>query len=213
MVDRDRDDYLGTLRTSRHVLYTFGSDVEADILLHADIWTALRDAYGIDSQLSEQVRRFAPSPADELLLLWKDWLSISLTAITCGASNCAPWASPSLINRNTFDQVDTAKAAEVGAKIRAIVDVAAYDLAYAKATQHVELNGTRLLKGRWIARYIKYLVETHLKSEIVRVSVPPNAVIDTALASVPYDAAWATEYDARFADLVPTPVRESVAVK
>ena len=37
MVDRDRDDFMGTLRTSDHVLYTFGTDVEADILLHSDI--------------------------------------------------------------------------------------------------------------------------------------------------------------------------------
>ena len=62
MLDRDRDDYLGQLRVSPHVMYSHATDVEADILLNGDLWRALRSSYGIDSGLSIRIERVVPDP-------------------------------------------------------------------------------------------------------------------------------------------------------
>lgn len=202
MIDRDRDDFLGTLRTSNHIVYTFGSDVEADILLHADIWAALRSAYGVDSSLSDRVRQKAPDPASSLLLLWHDWLNLTLTAIACGTPGQAPWSTLSKINENHFGTIDATQADEVRQKIETSVGVAVFTQGKSRALSHFRRRGVRLLKGRWVARYIKHLVEVHLADEVVRVKVQPDAVIDTALMTLSYEGRWAEEYDAQFAKVL-----------
>lgn len=205
MVDRDRDDIMGTLRTSDHVLYTFGTDVEADILLHSDIWAALRAAYGVDSEISDKVKRAVPDPPSELLSIWASWLRLGLTALLCNKPGCAPWSTLSQVNSNHFDRVKAEEVSQVSQKIQAAVDEATHAVAYADASKHMSAQGVRLLKGRWIARYIKYLVEKHLSGEIIRVNVPSNTVIDTALAALTYDDQWAAEYDAQFSKVLPGP--------
>lgn len=202
MVDRDRDDFLGALRTSDHVLYTFGTDVEADILLHSDIWAALRAAYGVDSELSDKVKRAVQDPPYELFSLWESWLRLGLTALRCGKQGYAPWGTLSQVNPNHFDRVNATEVSQVSEKIQAAVDEATYAVASAEASKHLSAHGVRLLKGRWIARYIKYLVETHLSGEIIRGKVPPNAVIDTALAALTYDDQWAAEYDVQLSKVL-----------
>lgn len=205
MVDRDRDDFMGTLRTSDHVLYTFGTDVEADILLHSDIWAALRAAYGVDSKISDKVKRAVQDPPAELVSIWESWLTLSLTALRCDKPGCAPWGTLSQVNLNHFDRADAGKVNDVSARIQTAVDEATYAVAHAEASSHLSAQGVRLLKGRWIARYIKYLVETHLSGEIIRVNVPQNAVIDTALAALTYTDKWAADYDAKLARVLPPP--------
>ncbi|WP_193107492.1 hypothetical protein [Brachybacterium sp. FME24] len=203
MVDRDRDDFMGTLRTSDHVIYTFGTDVEADILLHSDIWAALRAAYGVDSKISDKVKRAVQDPPSELLSLWESWLRLGLTALRCDEPGYAPWGTLSRVNSNHFDRVKAEEVSQVSEKIQAAVYEATHAVACAEASKHLSAQGVRLLKGRWIARYIKHLVETHLSGEIIRVNVPPNAVIDTALAALTYDDQWAEEYDAQISKVLP----------
>lgn len=198
MLDRDRDDFMGTLRTSDHVIYTFGTDVEADILLHADIWAALRSAYGVDSKISDRLRKRVQDPSAELLSTLGDWLTLGLTALHCDKPGCAPLGALSQVNQDSFGSVDAAKVGMVASKIRDAVDEATYEVAYAAAASHVSARGVRLLKGRWIASYIKYLVETHLSGEVIRVNVQSDAVIDTALAALTYSDKWANHYDTRF---------------
>lgn len=198
MVDRDRDDFMGTLRTSDHVIYTFGTDVEADILLHADIWAALRSAYGVDSKISDMLRQRVQDPSAELLSTWGTWITLGLTALRCGKPGCAPLGALSQVNQNSFGSVDAAEVGVVASKIRDAVDEATYDVAYAAAASHVSARGVRLLKGRWIADYIKYLVETHLSGEVIRSNVRSHAVIDTALAALTYSDRWVSYYDTRF---------------
>lgn len=205
MVDRDRDDFMGTLRDSDHVLYTFGTDVEADILLHSDIWAALRAAYGIDSEMSDKVKRAVQDPPAELLALWESWLRLGLTALRCGKPKYAPLSRPSLVNSNCFGLEKEEVVSEAYKKIQATVDVATYAEAHEEASKHLSVQGVRLLKGRWIASYINYLVKTHLSDEIIRVNVQQNNVIDTALVALTYDDQWAAEYDKQFSRVLSGP--------
>lgn len=205
MVDRDRDDFTGALRASDRVLYTFGTDVEADILLHSDIWAAIRAAYGVDSEISDKVKRAVQDPPTALLTLWESWLRLGLTALRCNVPGIAPWSEASKVNANSFGHAMADAVSRDSERIQAAVDEATHADARAEASKHLSAQGVRLLKGRWIARYVRYLVTTHLKGEIIRANVPQNAVIDTALAALTYDDQWAKEYDAQFSKVLSRP--------
>jgi hypothetical protein len=196
MLDRDRDDYSAAMSTSPHVMYTVGTDVEADILLNSEIWAATRSAYGIDTSLTKRIKRRAADPARSLQTLWSEWLRLGLTALDCGAPGCAPWSQHSQVNSDVFGSVDSAK---LHAAESAIIAAAPsrYAAADRRATRWVAQRGELLLKGRWIAKFLQYLVATHLSGEVVR-SVHPHVVVDTALARLKYSGDWIRDYDARF---------------
>lgn len=200
MLDRDRDDFTGSLSTSDHVMYTVGTDVEADILLNSEIWSAVRSAYGIDTRLSKRLRRHAPDPALSLRHLWEDWLRLGLVGLDCSSPGCAPWAAHSKVNVAEFGALDPAKVHAVEA---ALVVSAPSDYATAnrRAVRHLTARAELLLKGRWIAKYINYLVQTRLAGEVVR-SVHAHVVVDTALSRLKYTGGWVREYDRRFASLL-----------
>jgi hypothetical protein len=98
MLDRDRDDYLGKMSPSTHVMYSHNTDVEADILLNAEIWPAVRAAYGIDSGLSGKIRKAVPDPGASLAKLWEigsGWDSLPCTAKpgTVHHGRSRPWST------------------------------------------------------------------------------------------------------------------------
>lgn len=202
LLDRDRDDFSDTIRSSAHVFYTDGTDVEADILLNSDLWAAICSAYGIDSRIADKVRTKVADPAKSLVDLWDDWLRLGLAALACGTPGCAPWAQFSKVNPSNFDPVDIGAVAAVHVAIQKDVVPADYETALTRAGNHVSIRGTRLIKGRWLARYVGVLVKTHLASEVVRVNVPPNSVIDTALAGLQYDSSWSSAYELQFSRLL-----------
>ncbi|UXW87087.1 hypothetical protein NFX31_06065 [Microbacterium azadirachtae] len=200
MLDRDRDDFEGILSTSPHVMYTIGTDVEADILLNSEIWSAVRSAYGIDSRLTKRLRRKAANPAIALRTLWDDWLRLGLVGLACGSPGCAPWSQHSRVNVGEFGTLNSQKVHDVEAALLAAAP-SDYASMNRRALRHVSTREELLLKGRWIAKFINYLVRIHLAGEVVR-SVQAHAVIDTALAQLKYRGDWVTEYDRRFAQLL-----------
>jgi hypothetical protein len=202
LLDQDRDAYSGTIRTSLHIIYTHGTDVEADILLNGDIWTAIRTAYGLDTRLVNKLKRAVPDPAGSLFDLWQDWLRLGLVALACESAGCAPWSQLSKVNPSHFEPANSRAVAEVEAAIRQASTSSQLDEAMARATDHLLAQGVNLLKGRWLSRYLGALVKEHLSDDVVRVNVPPNTVIDVALARLDYNGDWANGYDARFRHLL-----------
>lgn len=201
MLDRDRDDYLGNINPSPHVMYSHNTDVEADILLNAQIWPAVQTAYGIDSSLSGKIRRTVPNPAGSLAKLWEDWLRLGLIALACDTGHCAPWAQPSMVNVPAYKDVDPVQVASVEKAIQ-MAAPQEYAAGAARASGHVSRHGERLLKGRWLSKYIHSLVKHHLNDEDIRANVRADAVIDTAMMGLKYTAPWAQHYEARFASLI-----------
>ena len=203
MLDRDRDDFSSQMNESAHVLYSHGTDVEADILLNADIWSAISATYGIDSGLCDKIRVAVPDPPTALAALWDDWLRLGLIALACDAGNCAPWAQPSKVNIPTYRAVDGDSVASVESALRTAAP-SDFSTTSARASAHVARRGSRLLKGRWLSRYVHVLVKHHLKDEVVRANVQADALIDVALMTLTYDGAWAKAYNDRFLELAAT---------
>lgn len=208
MVDRDRDSFLGTMRDSKHVFYTYSNDVEAEILLNADLWSAIGSAYGIDTSLTDKIRNEVPSPPKQLLDLWNEWLKISLVALECNVPGHAPWSKVSSVNGSSFEETDPSKVEETLRKIESKVEQNLYTTAYKKASSHVSNEGLRLIKGRWLAHYINYLVKTILSDEILKASVKPDTVIDVALATVSYNDSWTKRYDEQISKILSKSIPE-----
>ncbi len=205
MLDRDRDDVLGIMRTSPHIAYTHATDVEADILLNSDIWAALRHAYGIDSATAGLIKDKVPDPAKALLALWEEWLFLGLLALLCERPHFAPWSRNSMVNFNDFGAPEQSQVAEIKNRIETSTDSAAYSKAHEQAGNHLNYYRDRLLKGRWLAKYMRHLVATHLAGEIVKGQVSPNAIVDTALAGLRYSGDWVAHYETTFARFLTDP--------
>lgn len=199
MLDRDRDDFSGQVHSSKHVIYTHGSDVETDILLNSNIWLAIEAAYGIDSSMSRLLENAVGDPPAELLQLWKAWLLLSLVALDCGVPGMAPWAQLSRVNIGHFGAENPAAVTALEATIRGCVGPPAMAAAVGRASNHVASQGVRLLKGRWIAKYAERLVRTHLFGRHIKAGVSADHVIDTALSSIVYSGPWFDSYEASFA--------------
>ncbi|MDO5644842.1 MAG: hypothetical protein Q4G21_03985 [Dermabacter sp.] len=201
MLDRDRDDFEGKLRKFGHIAYTYGNDVEADILLHADIWAAFRATYGVDTSISQKIESLIDDVPTKLLDIWESWQVLSLTALYCGVQGCAPFKSRSLVNPNGFDAPDEALINAVVARIQAAVGQDAYTAGRAVAVRHMSVNGVRLLKGDFIADYIGYLVKLHLSGETIQMPRATN-IVSTALVALKYQGPWIDNYEDSFSRIL-----------
>lgn len=202
MVDRDRDDYTGTMRESLHIFYTHSTDVEADILLNTDVWTALQVSYGVDRGITDKLRGQIQDPAVELVSIWQSWLTLGLVALSCNVTDQVHWGKASALNLELFGPVDADTEDRLSSAISSKAGIDTFQKASLKASIHLAKLGVRLLKGRWLARYVKHLVDTRLKNEVIRANVQTDTIIAAAQAALTYDGDWVAGYNKRFARLL-----------
>ena len=105
------------------------------------------------------------------------------------------------MNKPPYDAVD-ASALSTKERIVQSAAVTDYNNARAKAEAHLFAHGVRLVKGRWLARYLHTLVKSHLSDDVVRANVRADAVIDAALMDLAYEGAWASRYETQYAELI-----------
>ena len=206
LLDRDCDDYTNQLSPSPHVIYTQGADVEADILINAEIWRATESAYGITAEDTRRIAANVGDPRHALASLWRDWLLLRYTALACSASNATAFGEPSKVNVGLWGAVDPALIADVEAKILArttpIELAEARVLAEAHLAAHfIGSSAPLLLKGKWIPDYVHHLVSTHLADQIIKVGITAGVIVNTALAALDYSLPWASHYERSFARL------------
>jgi hypothetical protein len=203
MLDRDRDDLRGLLRSSVHVMYTEATDVEADILANTDIWRAMRSAYGIGRESCEIIERAVGHPQPALMRVWDDWIRLGLLAALASDAPSPRFAQPSTVNSPQFGAPDEQSVSELRSSVEAMfLDAEAIADAQRVADQYLDTRGALLLKGRWTSRYVHFLVRTHLANEIVRANVQADSIIDTGLEVLDYTGQWTRHYEAEFTALL-----------
>lgn len=202
MLDRDRDDFIDRALISDHIIYTHGTDVESDILLNADIWSAIGVAYGIDLAVLDVLQDRVGRPPETLFLLWKEWIILGLVALECGVAEGARWAQMSEVNSQKFGFPDSELSDKIGQSLIANSSQQKYILARKKAQDFVQSKGVKLLKGRWIARYISYIIQSNLSSEIMCTNIRSESVIKICLATIRYSGDWFNEYEMRLSKLL-----------
>ncbi|MFH5879458.1 hypothetical protein [Arthrobacter sp. NA-172] len=106
LVDRDYDEFNLGLRVNEHIVYTHGTDVEAEIYRQGDLVRSLGTVFSLTADEAEGIAARIGNFAYELALQWRQWITLCIAAGPLG-SRCAVRPSrPSAINIDTYGEFD-----------------------------------------------------------------------------------------------------------
>lgn len=162
-MDRDYDDFAVGLQSSRHIVYTYGTDVEAEIFRRGRMGVALSTALHLTSseasELAERIGDFSSS----LALLWRDWIKLCVGTVVL-RSRCEVRPSlASLINKDRYGELEAEKLQMFRERVIATAVVEDPETRLLAVEERVDglYNGVdfyKLLKGKWLAGYIEHMV-------------------------------------------------------
>lgn len=188
-LDRDYDDFTQTTDPSRHMLYTMGADAEADILHFGLTAQGIADTYSLTTKLVEEIFEVAEI-GSQLAALWRGWITLGVKA---EAASVRVFASAKLSQVNSFEGCGP----QVSDKYHALcvrVDRAIRDARKVPEAEKARRRLRRILlssdawqtlKGRWIAKYVKIVVESNDASHLrVRRGVPPDTLTSVSLGGM-----------------------------
>lgn len=203
-VDRDDDDFTGTMVDSPHVIYTEHSDVEAEVMANVDVVKVVSAAYSLPS--STVATAVPPDPLAELASIWVAWIHLRLTACACGTGG-ARFAAESQVHTPLYGAFDPDKVADVVSKASASVSAERWsDLALA-AERHVEsrrLSGdlARCVKGKWVPNYLAFTLKQRLAATHRLPSVSTQHLLSVGVAKLNFESSWADYYRAPLEQLL-----------
>lgn len=201
-VDRDDDAYLGTLVNNEHVHYTHHADVEAEIINHADVPAAISRAFSVSR--ADAARHAPGNPSLELATKWAEWIAMRLAAADCGWSDTR-FAQPSGINVPRYGELDESKSAPICDRVQE--HSPGWEAALERARAFVanaadQGESERLVKGKWLAPFVIYLVGQSLATERSVPRIEASHLVTACLMSVDYGTVWADRYAERFGPIL-----------
>ncbi len=200
-LDRDRDDFVGCMRSTPNVMYTLGVDVECDILNEGDLWRALKSAYGVTREHCEAIMSSVGDPRDALRETWNEWIALGLLATAIDSSFQPRFGQHSQVNIDVWGSTDPSAASKLRRQLLASSTPSDRRALESRVEAHMNSRGRELLKGRWIARYIWELVRRLLGTQIIRANVQFDTVVSTALETIDYSERWTDPYSQKARDL------------
>ncbi|SFR79629.1 hypothetical protein SAMN05428970_2597 [Agromyces sp. CF514] len=198
-LDRDDDEFAGSLVKNDHVVYTKHSDVEAEIFANGDAFRAVGNAFGVGRTLVDPIRDATGSPLNALAEVWRDWIRLRLLAIACGAVQGNRFSQGSKINEQQYGVLDQEAAQDLldamsrtvadGSWEARVADVDAYlEQVYSRQTE------ATLVRGKWLAGYLRHLLKTGLPKEQLPANVTDHAIVVACLASIDFGEPWVDHY-------------------
>lgn len=202
MLDKDYDEFEGTIPNSSHVILTESADVEAEILRVGKIRRAIASTYGITRSQAIKVAPKGMHPIDVLAQHWAPWIILRAMSCQCGAHTPAKYGAVSKIHEEGFGPLDSSAEAALRATVRAHAlahgVIASVDEAENDASSRIAAHrGHELVKGKWLTKYIRYLVESKLENHVVSYDVQPDVLTKVCLESVDFSAGWTAYYRTR----------------
>lgn len=215
ILDRDIEDFLGTMRTSPHVIYTSHADVEAEILVNSDVPRAVCSTHGLAKDQIESILPDIQHPLDSLALIWRDWIQLRYVAALCGVDQGARFGNNSEINKPTYGPVDTRAFSEVEAHLKPRVGETVWSENYQTANEHVDAvvgagRSATLVKGKWASSYVLHVVRVELAGEAVKKNVQADGLVSACLETLDFTSPWTDHFEAKFRLLMaPQPATEA----
>lgn len=190
-LDRDDDEYHGELSKDTHVAYTHYADVEAEIVAHSSLPTAISRTFSLTRRESQTFA--AASLMEQLTNIWSEWISLRLASGECGWSDTR-FSQPSQINFPAYGPVDDALVHKVCAGIEKACP-STWPPAVGRAKKHVKAEieadcGARLLKGKWIASFVIHTVKHTLEDSRKLPTVSVAQLMAACSMSVDYTRVW-----------------------
>lgn len=205
-VDRDRDRPADGSVRSKHIFYSLGADVEADILRHGDIIQSVADAFSITRSEAE---RILPSGGvfECLAFLWSEWIILGARGAACGSE--LSYGRQSLINgKSSFEVIDGVQLKQLSAKVDQEAEAKGLqaEVEVAGCLAKDQLGGHhcwRLVKGKWVASYIHYLVDSHrINGSLIEAGVNKETVTKTCLAGMSWTGEMESHHRAQVRTLL-----------
>lgn len=201
-LDRDDDDYLGSLVENDHVQYTHHADVEAEIVNYAKLSEAIARAFSVSR--AEAASHVPVNPACDLAASWSEWIAFRLASGECEWSDTR-FAQPSKVNTPLYGVVDENLTGPICKRIKegnprwdGALERARVYVARASASGESE----RLVKGKWLPSYIMHVVEQGLGRERLLPKVDAAHFITSCLFTIDFTSVWNGRYAQRFAPVL-----------
>jgi hypothetical protein len=186
-VDTDFDHLIGGRSRSTHLLYTRLPDVEAQLIDACVLADLIAVIASLPQAEAVQVSRYLSAWRKDLALAWRDWIVVCCAAKLAGASNCpTPGTAPSTLRTN-FKGPHKAEILALEKSIIRQCGPRDFQVAKRKAEERVDLrlnNGrhTELLKGKWLIKYLKMLLEKYLLSIGIKATFSYSGIAATVRA-------------------------------
>lgn len=183
-LDHDLDSLSGFNRNSKHILYTSGMDVEADILKSTDLHKAIRSTYSLPLGAVGTVTADAESLFCELAELYRTWITLGALAECCGYRGSTRFAQVSQLHSGGFGTLDeVAETALIENVVQTAEDRHGADWIESIEDQVMDFYDKgeqwRLVKGRWIAKFVYYRVAR--LGHLIETNISPSTLAKTAL--------------------------------
>lgn len=206
MLDRDYDHLAEVGRSNPHLIYTKNSDVEAEILLNGDLIRATATTYWIGDS---DVGRIIPDQEEllsELAIKYRDWITLLVLAVKYNVATHVHHARVSKVNVDEFGPVDPASVSRALNAIKACLDTDSAEEQVASVYQDVNAifesgQERSLLKGEWIASFIKYLID-HQQHFRVRTNTQRDSLLSTCCETLEFTEPWIEHFHDRLTNLL-----------
>lgn len=206
MLDRDYEHISGKAIVHNHLIYTETSDVEAEILTRARLRSAISSTYSLTMQTTALLAVSDEYIPMRLSNLWQKWIVLKVLASRMDSAAEIQHGGDSLVNDGKYGDFCFSRFEEVLNRMRDAAVNDAFDRELASVEGEVQKifaagKGSYLLKGKWIAAYIAYLIGLSV-NEPVQSGVRPANIASAALESMDFDGAWVEHYRKRLGRII-----------
>ncbi|MFC9832569.1 hypothetical protein ACFVKB_01890 [Rhodococcus sp. NPDC127530] len=198
-LDKDVDDFQGRVVSNDHVLYTKNADVEAEILHYSDVPRAISFSHGIGYSAAKKILAGDNSVPERLMAVWENWIRLRLLAIACGYSGSGRFGQPSVVNRNYYEEFDSAAEEAIRSEIKSCTSEEVWRNATYEVDEFInrlktEGSFSSLISGKQVSSYVVYLTKKAISDVIIRSKITPQEITISCFARLDFDGRWVEHY-------------------
>ncbi|MEU4416165.1 hypothetical protein [Nocardia salmonicida] len=196
MLDRDAELVLGGSKRHPHVFYTYGYDVESDILRNGSDTDALAIALSLSPADARVLAKKLGNWRRDAAILWKEWIVLCCIA-TKLSIGCRANFSRSVVSNDDLTDIPSVRSQLISMSGLSTEDFYALESSIStKVEKFYDKNqGDRLMKGKWLPRYLSTRIEAcYSKDDEPDLKDFEHRLVASYLASMPPSGGWDDQY-------------------
>lgn len=199
-LDRDDDNYLGTLVENPHVIYTEHADVEAEIVAYSTLPVAVSETFSLSRT---EARACTPAaPMHDLAGRWAEWIALRLAASEVKWGG-ARFSQSSSVNRPRYGSLEAEYFDSICSQISMERDD--WEPALVRAREYVSDHlksgqGSLLVKGKWMPEFVVSRVRAAAESS-VKLEATHMHLLTACRMSIDFESVW-RKYEGKLGPLL-----------
>jgi hypothetical protein len=199
MMDRDYSDYDKNKFGESHIILTQGADVECEILRNGKIRKSAQAHYGLTRTHAASALPRNVEALSRLAQHWERWITLRAVSVAIASQQSTRYGGVSQVHQDGFGDFDALKARSLKASLVTEALTAGKEADVLAAEYNVRLRLSSegehtLIKGRWLAKYIEYLIRQKLSAETVSRGAKPDGLAAVCLGTLSFRNNWASYY-------------------